>query len=383
MLIGIVIGVATEIIVVAIGTAGQRKIEKELETFGINSIWVWRDPEERKQAKENIFTSNNEISINDVQNIETYFSDISFTTPCLYFRANVTRNDKNQDIGIIGTVENFQYSNNETMSSGRFLCTQDIREQRKVCVLSSEIKEIFFNNENPIGKRLHIKNEIFTVVGVFNKKETPFLEAIRSVKQGREKGVYVPISILQMWHKTNNVSFLQANVMPQKTEEVIKRLCEFLAAHHGGRTKYKTESMQTYIRISNKIMGTLKVVFAIIATISLFVGGLGIMNIMLISVTERTKEIGLRKAVGANEMDIIFQFLIEAVTVSILGGTMGILVGLIGTNVVGQLANVGNTASLQNIAIAFCSSAFVGILAGIYPAIHAARLDPITSLKYE
>jgi putative ABC transport system permease protein len=164
---------------------------------------------------------------------------------------------------------------------------------------------------------------------------------------------------------------------------VLEQLKETLGRRHRFKSKFKTESMQQYLETSDKILGILSLIFGIIASISLLVGGLGIMNIMLISVTERTREIGIRKAIGATENDIIVQFLIESVLISLIGGTIGIILGLLGVFVAGKLSGVGNVFSFASVVIAFGTSVMVGILAGLYPANQAAEMNPIEALRYE
>ena len=384
MLLGVVIGVASVIVVVAIGTAGQKKIEKELETFGIHSVWIWRDQKSQlENIKENFYSSNNEISNVDVESVKSHFPEIICGTPCLYAYNIVKFEKKSERMGILGTNEKFAQSNNEKLLMGRFFSSWDIQQQRRVCVISYEIFKRFFNLKNPLTESIAINNEKFIIVGVLSKKETQFLQAIQSIKDGSEEGLYLPISVIQGWYKTVNITCLQAKIEPAKSEEILNQLKGYLSLRHNSVPIFKTESMQTYIQTSNKIMGTLKTVLATIAAISLLVGGLGIMNIMLISVKERTRKIGIRKAVGAKSQDIVLQFLMESIVVSCSGGLVGIVIGMAGVIVISSLVKVGGLISIYSVAIAFFSSVFVGITAGIYPAVQAATLDPIVCLRCE
>ena len=384
MLLGMIIGVAAVIIVVAIGTVGQRKVEKELETFGINSIWMWRDSEDRKSANENTLSSGNEISNEDIKAISLQYSDlIHNATPNYVIFKDVNFGKKTREIELVGTTPNFQSANNEKLSSGRFLTEIDIAFQRRVAVLSSETKKEFYEGINPVGRFIRINDEKFKIIGALEKKDRAFLELINSVGGQMGRNIYIPISILQCWDKTKNISYFQAQVIPKKSEWVLEQLKETLGRRHRFKSKFKTESMQQYLETSNKILGILSLIFGIIAGISLLVGGLGIMNIMLLSVTERTREIGIRKAIGATENNIILQFLVESVLISLIGGTIGIILGLLGVFVASALSGVGNVFSFASVVIAFGTSVIVGILAGLYPANQAAEMNPIEALRYE
>lgn len=384
MLLGLVIGVAAVIIVVAIGSAGQKKIEKELETFGINSVWIWREWENRRDSGENFWTSNNEISNWDVIIIDNQCEYVSRVAPVLFVPAKVSYRKEEKSANILGITPAYHQVNNEEVILGRLLTEFDNAHSRKVCVLPLDTKDDLLENiPDPLGKKIRVNKEKFTIVGVLAKKDRGFLESIRSVGGSRGNEIYIPLAIAQDWHKTRNVSMLQAEALAGSSGLAVRQMETVLNRRHQGVPKFKTESMEEYIKISNQIMGTLSVVLGIIAGISLFVGGLGITNIMLVSVTERTREIGVRKAVGATQKDIVGQFLTESVILSLLGGSVGMLLGMLGVGMTAIFARVQGLFSLKPVLIAFFASVIVGILAGFYPAKRAAKLDPITSLRYE
>ncbi|MFC1511443.1 ABC transporter permease, partial [Candidatus Margulisiibacteriota bacterium] len=285
-------------------------------------------------------------------------------------------------VRLLGTIHNYLYSNNETPLAGRFLTELDVAKQRRVAVLSEGLKQDLFKNVNPVGKSVRINNEKFIIVGVLEKTGQSLRLSMRLAARGGDD-VYLPISVMQHWYGTKNVSYLQAHAVKQNSRLVLEQLKDVLNRRHRRPIEFTTESMQKYLETSRTILGILSLVFGLIASISLLVGGLGIMNIMLISVTERTREIGIRKAVGATEKDIVSQFLTESALISLVGGSIGIFLGVAGVFIAGQLAGVGNIFSWQPIVIAFGTSALVGILAGLYPANYAANLDPIAALRYE
>ena len=384
MLLGIIIGVAAVIIVVAVGTVGQRKIEKELDTFGSNSIWMWRDSEARKTANESVLSGRGEIYNDDFQAIVTQYADeLCDATPNYVIFKEITLGKKFREAKITGTTSSFQSANNEKLSAGRFLTDLDISLQRRVAVLSDAVNSEFYNGRNPLGEAIRINDEKFTIIGVLAKKDRAFLEMIHSVGE-MNRDIYVPISILHYWDKTKNLFYFQARVLDaHKTASVLEQIKETINRRHRFKGKFTTESMQQYVETSNRVLGILSLVFGIIASISLLVGGLGIMNIMLFSVTERTREIGIRKAIGATESEIVTQFLIESILISLIGGSVGIVLGLLGVFIAGEISGVGNVFSLTAVLVAFSASVLVGVLAGFYPANQAANLNPIDALRYE
>ncbi len=384
MLLGIIIGVAAVIIVVAVGVAGQKRIEKELETFGINSVWIWRDWGDRKTAGESLWTSNNEISNKDVKAIEDQCPYITEIAPSLFVASKVSYQKDEKEARIVGITDSYQRVNSENLVLGRFLTEFDNIYLRKVCVLSFAAKmDLFEKLNNPVGKKVRLNNEKFTVVGVLDKKDRGFLESIRVVSGSGGNVIYLPLSVVQNWYKTKNVNLLQAQALSNNSRFAIEQMEKILSRRHQGRAKFKSETMEQYVQVSNRIMGILSLVLGIIAGISLFVGGLGIMNIMLVSVTERTREIGIRKAIGATKKDIISQFLAESVIISLVGGCVGIILGMLGVGLTSLLANVRGLLSWQPVFVAFFASVLVGIFAGLYPANRAAKLDPIEALRYE
>lgn len=384
MLIGIIIGVAAVIIVVAIGLAGQKRIEKELETFGSGSVWIWRDWDDRNTEKDNFWTSNDEISNSDVGAIKVLCPDIINLSPTLFASIKVGYNNERKDARIIGVTSSYQTANNEKLASGRFLTGFDDIYLHRVCVLSSTARmNIVKNTLTPTGKYIVINNEKFMIVGVLEKKDREFLETIRAVNGSSDDIIYIPLAVIQDWYNTKNISLLQGQTTQGKSSSGMKEIEEILVRRHHKNIKFKTESMEQYVKVSNRIMGTLSIVLSAIAAISLFVGGLGVMNVMLISVTERTREIGIRKAVGATKKDIIYQFLTESVMISILGGGIGILLGILGVIIISILSNISGLLSIKPIFIAFFASTIVGILAGIYPANRAAEMDTIEALRFE
>ncbi len=383
MLIGMIIGVMAVIVVVAIGNAGQKKIEKELETFGVNSMWVWRDGDDRKFNYDGLNTSNNEITNEDVKVLASRDSLVRNVAPCYLTYTNVSVGKKTKEFRLLGTDRNFYYSNNESMSSGRFLNDLDVLKQRNVVVLSSGTKTDLFGADDAVGKTVRINGGVFTVIGVLVKKDRAFIETIQAAGGQMGQDVYIPISIVQGWNKTKNIMYFQATSASNNIPSTLDQVNEILMRRHHNKSKFAMEGMNKYFEISGRIMGILSFVLGVIAGISLLVGGLGIMNVMLISVTERTREIGIRKSVGATELDIILQFLVESVVISFAGGFVGISLGLLIISAIVILTGAGNIISFRPIFAAFSVSFIIGILAGIYPAIQAAKLDPIAALRYE
>lgn len=385
MMLGMVIGVAAVIAVVAVGSAQRKIVAKEIETFGTNAVWVYRDWEDRqKDPNKNFWENPNQISNSDVVAIADKRIDlVTHLTPCLEINATARYGNKEEAVRIFGTAPSYREAGNKTVEKGRFILTEDLVNNRKVCVLSAYAKEKLFGKVDPLGKSLRIKNDKFAVVGLIGKEDRSFLETIGSVR-GESAIVYLPLSVVQHWYHTQNVGYIQANAISANMSQIATNyLKEILTRRHKGRVKFTTETLQKYIKTSNRIMGTLTVVLGVIAGISLLVGGLGIMNIMLVSVTERTREIGIRKAIGARQQDIILQFVIESAVVGLIGGSIGIFLGLFGVGLTQTIAKVKGLFLWQPILVAFTVSLIVGLAAGVYPAQRAARLNPAETLRYE
>lgn len=380
--ISIVIGVCAVIIVVAIGEICKKQISKELETFGINSVWIVRDWRDRKASYEDFSSSSNEISNRDIDSIKRISSYLVRLSPCAMITGVVQCERKTQTFIILGTTPEHEQVAREEVIIGRFLTNFDLIYHHKVCVLSSKTKEELFGKSNPVGINIYIRGEKFKVIGVLRKKERGFLTMIRSISS-QEEGIYIPLSILQQWLKTKNIHYIYAEAFPHTSKYLANEILRLLYKRHCSSIEFKSENMEEYVKTANRIIGILTIVLGIIATISLFVAGVGIMNIMVTSVVERTREIGIRKSVGATNMDIYLQFLIESVIISLIGGIIGTFIGILGVGLIELIMKLHGLILWETIIIALIISFIVGVSSGFYPAKRAANLIPTEALRYE
>jgi len=263
------------------------------------------------------------------------------------------------------------------MASGDFFSRADIRGYRQVAVVGDYLKRELFIGVNPIGKTIKINDEEYTVIGVAKKKG-------RTLTIENDNRIYIPITMAEQLLDTKEVSmmFVQST-SPDTVKNAMEETRRIIMERHG-KKDFAISEQKDILNTLDGIMDTLSGMLGGIAGVSLLVGGIGIMNIMLVTVTERTREIGLRKAVGARRRDILFQFIMESVFISAFGGLIGIAVGLTGSRLLqNALPQLPTTVTPWSITVSFLFSLLVGLFFGIYPARKAARLDPIEALRYE
>ena len=379
--LGIIIGIAAVISLVSITGGAKNMIEGQLASLGANSLAVKSG--KRTKSGNTLFASNlKPLTGNDVEAIGDleavkYVSAISNTT------ANVVSGNRNVFTAVVGTGKDFIFINDWFPEMGTFFNEIDVREAALVCVLGKTVKENLFGGQDPIGKSLRIGKYTYRVIGV--------MSPIGPTPSGKDQDdiVLLPYtSVQKRLVGTRSLDRITIFVDPAydltlaqgEVEKVLRR-------QHGIKDEmeddFSVRTQQTQIKTIKNVSRILTVLLGSIASISLVVGGIGIMNIMLVSVGERTREIGIRLAVGAKEKNILIQFLIESVLLSLAGGAIGTAVGILISKVASALTGWPTQISLLAILVAFLFSALVGIVFGIYPAKKAAQLNPIEALRYE
>jgi len=390
-MLGVIIGVSVVVIVGAVGSSGKNVIINELQSLGSKSVIIWRNNDTDRPTKTK--RSGFAIEENDLFAIkEKMPSLVEKIVPVSGDESALIRyGNKYCRAKIIATTPEYKFIKNDDVLFGRYLVQADINTARKICVVGVDIvKKLFGKQINPIGKEIyHVgggwldATGKYKIVGVLKRKDTPLLEQIAG-EPGQNDRVIIPISVFQRRLNIKEISAIIAQTpdisLGKETASQIKNL---LNIRHKGKFKYGSETMQEYIELTNVILGTVSWMAVIAACISLIVGGIGIMNIMISSVVERTREIGIRKSLGATNKDILFQFLTEAIVISIIGGIIGCLVGVGTTLIIELVSNRPRLLALEFIIIALFVSIWVGILSGLYPALRAARLDPVDALRYE
>lgn len=382
---GIVMGVASVMTISAIGQSGQLLIIKELETFGLKSVWVYRDKGDQPTKTER---GGDSIVNEDLEAILRHCSKVHRVSPLYadFFEIRTfwaSYQGKYAKAGVSGVNTEYQYICKEEVIQGRFLVPADIERRRKVCVIGVKIyKNLFGEGSDCLGEYIDFGLGKFEVVGVLKEKSRDLLTSIRSaVGQDVNERIIIPHTVYQSKYNLKNIWVIQAEATSTEEADIAaQQIKGLLRARHQNKYEYRSETMKQYIQTSERIVGIAWWVAFVAAMIALSIGGIGIMNIMTSAVMERIREIGIRKSLGARDKDILFQFLIESVMISLVGGIIGILLGLGVTLGIAYFSNKPIQFSINFVILGLVVSILTGILSGLYPAYRAARLDPVEAL---
>jgi putative ABC transport system permease protein len=377
-MLGIIIGVTAVILLISLGTGLQNYINNQFESIGTNLLYVL--PGQVGQEGQGLSSgapnfAGSKLTVDDARKLAKKGGSITATSASIELPASIKYGNQSKYSRIHGVMENFTQLINLNVAEGRTLNKSDVDNQSKVAVLGPEIKNKLFANQNPIGKKILVGDVRYEVIG------------INEVKGGGGMGasmddlVFVPITTVQEQFNQDNVQTIIIKVNSKENIEEAKTVTKRYFKYRLKEDEFSVVDQASLVTTINSIISVLTTALGGIAAISLLVGGIGIMNIMLVSVTERTKEIGLRKAVGARSRDILWQFLIEAVILCLVGGLIGILLGILGCAVAQRF--IPASIPLWSVILAFSFSATVGIVFGVAPAYKASQLDPINALRYE
>ncbi|MFK7807575.1 MAG: ABC transporter permease [Saprospiraceae bacterium] len=411
--LGIIFGVAAVIAMLAIGSGAKQSILDQMKLIGSNnivikSIVLESDSEgsESSQQGEQKTPWSVGLTLEDVRTLEEVIPGIEKASPEVILKTNIIQSAKLKKANCIGVTNAFFELNNLHLEDGNFFHEKHLEGGRPVCIIGKSIQKQFFSEEDPIGQKIKCGNSWMTIIGILEKRIAS-KESLENLGiRDYNSDVYIPVSTALL--RFENRAYYSKEDIKQndwddadpsdknyhQLDRVVLRMEEsntlasaadlaarILKRRHNDVVDYEVEVPELLLQQQQKTQETFNLVLAVIAGISLLVGGIGIMNIMLASVLERIKEIGVRRSLGANRIDIIYQFLFEAVFISLLGGLIGVFLGIISAHLVAAQAEIPTVVSTWSIVLSFGVAAFVGLVFGIFPARKAAYEDPIKALR--
>jgi putative ABC transport system permease protein len=384
-MLGIIIGVGAVITMLAVGRGASQRISEQISSIGSNLLMVLPGATTAGGIRMGAGTQPT-LTAADAEAIQRECSAVSDAAPILNGVAQVVYGHQNWSTGVVGTTPGMLNVRDWSIADGRPFTEQDVRSAAKVCLLGQTVVDNLFGDINPVGQIIRIKKLPFTVIGVLARKgQSP-------TGQDQDDTIYVPVTTAQK--KLFGTAFPGMvriiMVKAKSTGELYraeKQINELLRQRHHISPKQENDftvrNLTQMMQAAEQSTRVMTLLLGAIASVSLLVGGIGIMNIMLVSVTERTREIGIRMAVGAKTWDIRLQFIIEALILSLIGGIVGIIIGISGSKILSMLAGWETIVSPLSVLLAFGFSGLVGLFFGFYPAYKASLLNPIDALRYE
>ncbi len=382
-MLGIIIGVASVITMLAIGQGSKQSIQAQISKMGSNMIMIMPGAERRGGVRMGV-SDMQTLKLSDYNSLKEECTYLSAISPSVSSGGQFIFGGNNYSSSISGVSQDYLKIRQLEVEDGEMFDDLDIAQSAKVCVIGKTIADnLFTSGENPIGQIIRFKNMPFTVIGVLKSK------GYNTMGQDQDDVVLAPFTtVMKRILAVNYLSMIYASALTEgQTQEAIDEISEILRTNHklqeGKADNFNVRSQEELSSMMTSTTTSMTILLACVAGISLIVGGIGIMNIMYVSVTERTKEIGLRMSVGARGLDILTQFLIEAVMISITGGLIGVLLGVGAAYSVKFFAGWPIAIQPMSVILSFAVCSITGIFFGWYPAKKAANLDPIEAIRYE
>ena len=375
--LGVVIGSACIVLVVTVAVTGRRYVIGLIEGVGANLVYANYEVNPQQAV-----VRSDEMTLADMEAVKNTLPNVvAVAATSQGLLRNVVTGGTEHAVTLFGATDGFQLIRNLLILKGRFLDAIDAQTHSKVCLITDELATLAFPNEDPIGKSLRVGQISFTVVGVFRERVGTF-----GLSEVQRYTVLVPFSLMQYYTGDNAVEILYAQADgPEDVVLVTSQVGDLLRSRHSRAATYVVQNLSAILDVARRIATGLTIVLLVIGFIALMVSGIGIMNIMLVTVTERTREIGIRKAIGARRQEILFQFLIEALLISGVGSLLGVVIALAIPVVVRPLlpGNLRVPVPWMSVVVAFVVACSTGLFFGYLPADKAARLQPTESLRYE
>ena len=377
--LGIIIGVASVISMISLGEGARQQTLSTIAKFGTNIITVKPGEKKRRHVSSGKVET---LVLGDAYAIRDFVQNINGVASQVYKSGQLKRGNKNTNSTVRGTGKDYRWMANFKMKEGRFYSEEEIKTARRVCILGATVVKNLFEGENPVGKNIKVNGDNYLIIG------TTVAKGALSWFDPDDQ-IFIPITTAQKrLFGMKHVQSIDVQVKDMNDIETIKQDIETLLRkrhnlRQGKKNDFYVQNSAEWLNSWGKAAETFQFLLGGIAAISLLVGGIGIMNIMLVSVIERTREIGIRIAVGAKKREIRKQFLIESVLICFLGGSIGIALGVLISKFAGKIGGLETIVTLQSILLAFGFSVGIGIFFGLYPAIKASNLNPIDALRYE
>jgi putative ABC transport system permease protein len=374
--VGVIIGSASIVLMVTVALTSRKFVISQIEAVGSNLVWA-----EMVKTPEKAQPLSYQITVGDLEAAKVEIPGATAYAGINDMAMSVVVEGRTRPVRLIGVTDGYQQIRRLVVLRGRYFDSGDMEARSKVCLITKDLAERVFGLENPIGRTLRMEELTFTVIGVFRERVATF-----GLSEIQKESVIIPITLLRYYTGTDVLSTLYAQASgPEQVPLVERQMTRLLKGRHPPKAEYDIQTLTAILTAARTISMALTVVLVVIAFIALLISGIGIMNIMLVTVTERTREIGIRKAIGAAQGEIMSQFLIEAFLISGGGAVIGILIGVAIPVIVQQLlpGNLRVPISGWSVVVAFLVSCSTGLFFGYLPANQAARLEPVESLRYE
>ncbi|HXE35999.1 MAG TPA: ABC transporter permease [Verrucomicrobiae bacterium] len=374
--LGVIIGSASIVLVVTVALTSKKFVISKIEAVGSNVVWV-----ELVRSSEKAQPLSYELTLDDLDAVKNVIPEAVQAAGTSDIQMSVVAQGVVRPVTLIGVTMGYQEIRRLVVLRGRYLDALDMETRSKTCVITPQLAKRLFGQDNPVGRELHVGELIFTIIGVFNERVETF-----GLSDIQTETVLIPFGLIKYYTGLNTLKVLDVQAAtPESVPRVQRQLSELLQSRHPSSAEYHVQTLTSILTAARDISLALTIVLIVIAFIALVISGIGIMNIMLVTVTERTREIGIRKAIGAARKEIMYQFLTEAFLISGGGAVLGILIGLL-VPAVAQMFLPGNLrvpVSPLSVVLAFVVSCSTGLFFGYLPANQAAKLQPIESLRYE
>lgn len=381
-MLGVIVGSGCIVLVVTVALLGKGYILTQIEASGSNLVYA----SIMRSNNPSPLTLNDEISLGDMEAVKTQISQVALAAGAAELPMSVVAAGVERPVKLVGVTDSFQQIRRLVVFRGRYLDPDDMMTHAKVCLLTQKLAERIFPNQNPVGQEIRVGDLRFAVIGVFRERISTFGQT-----EIARESVLIPFGLMTYYKGREYIStlYVQAD-SPEAVPGVTRQVAQILKSRHRPAAEYDVQNLTSLLESARKISWALTVLLVLITLIALAISGIGIMNIMLVTVTERTHEIGIRKAVGAPHDAILYQFLVEAFLISGTGALVGILIAVAIARAINlilgfmpEAAGIRVPVSWISVVLAFVVSCSTGLLFGYLPANRAARLDPTESLRYE